>query len=128
MANRDYKAMAKEIYKWCLAHEAWDDCTIYFNGKAWSNKESWAYKGEEFGHKIDVNLYEYKNKNPRTYFEYGNPNTLSISTEGRLYEILNYYWEYDFMTEWYEDFIRMFDKYDGYIEFGNSWNFTFIED
>lgn len=121
----NYKAMANEVYKWCLAHGAWNDCIIYFDGKAWTTDDEW---GGEQGKKIGYDLYEYENKVCTDYFEYGNPNTLSVSTEGTLYEILNYYWEYEFMTEWYEDFIGLFDKYDGYIELGNSWNFTFVED
>ena len=121
----NYENMARDIYEWCVAHEAWDDCIIYFNGKAWATLSEWS---GEYGKKIAENLYEYENKNPKDYFEYGNPDTLSMSFEGMLYQIVNAYWEWDFMVEWYDEFNSLFDKYNGYIEFGHAWNFSFVED
>ena len=121
----DYKEMAQDVYEWCVKHESWEDACIYFDGKAWATWKEWS---GEYGKKIADGLYEYDGKNPCDYFEYGNPNTLSMSFEGTLYQILNAYWEWDFMVEWYEDFMNLFNKYNGYIEFGHSWNFTFVED
>lgn len=125
MAKTNYNAMAKEIYNWCVAHEAWDDACIYFNGKAWATWSDW--HGVQ-GKKIAEGLYEYEDKNPCDYFEFGNPNTLSMSFEGTMYSIMNYYWEYDFMVKWFDEFHELFDKYNGYIEMGHAWNFTFVED
>lgn len=128
MAKVNYEQMAKEIYEWCMAHDAWRDCTIYFNGKAWSNCDTWGYHGEEIGKKIGEHLYEYENKNPKTYFEYGNPDTLSMAFEGKLCTICNAYWENEVWVEWYEEFMNIFNKYGGYAEFGHHWNLTFVED
>lgn len=124
-----YEQMAKEIYEWCVAHEVWDGCVIYFNGKAWDSYQDWGFKGKEFGKKIGEELYEFENKNPKDYFKYANPNTLSMAFDGSdLYYIFNAFWEDKTWLKWHEDFHAMFDKYNGYIELGNSWNFTFVED
>ena len=120
----NYMCMAEDIYQWCIRHDAWEDCIIYFNGKAWTTLEKW--NGEE-GKKIGDSLYEYENRVCTDYFQYGNPDTLSMSFEGTLYHILNSYWEWDALTDWYEDFHALFDRYNGYIEFGHAWNFSFVE-
>ena len=50
-----YEALAKDIYNWCKENDIWDDNTIYFDGKAWSNSEYWdSCKGK----KIAENLYK----------------------------------------------------------------------
>lgn len=121
MTNTNYEQMAKDIYDWCMAHEAWQDVIIYFNGKAWSSHNEW--EGES-GKKIGERLYEYNEKNPCNYFQYGNPDTLSMSFEGELYNILNNYWEFEFMVDWFEDFQTIFDKYDSYYEQGHAWNLS----
>lgn len=125
MTKRDYEKMAKEIYKFCIGRELWQDCCIYFNGKAWASKNTW---GDKKGKEIGERLYEYEDMNPCDYFKYGNPDTLSMSYEGELYHVMNCYWESKTWTRWHDKFVAMFDKYDGYIEQGHAWNFTFVED
>lgn len=125
MTKRNYRAMAKEIYWFCIERELWQDCCIYFNGKAWASKDMW---GGKHGREIGEKLYEYENMNPCDYFEYGDPDTLSMSFEGELYRVMNAFWEDGLWVKWHDEFHNLFDKYEGYIEQGNSWNFTFIED
>jgi hypothetical protein len=114
-----YEALAKDIYNWCKEKDVWDDNTIYFDGKAWSNSSVWAgVKGK----KIADDLYEYEDKNPRTYFEYANPKTLSMSFEGGLYSVLNGYvlgW-----SKLEEEFLKLFEKYGCFYEMGNAWNLS----
>lgn len=114
-----YEALAKDIYNWCKENELWDDNTIYFDGKAWSNSSDWAgVKGK----KIAEDLYEYEDKDPSLYFEYANQDTLSMSFEGGLYSVLNGY-----VSGWPEledEFLKLFYKYDCYYEIGNAWNLS----
>ena len=114
-----YEALAKDIYNWCIEHGLWDDNTIYFDGKAWSNLPTW---GGEKGVKIGEDLYEYANRNPKHYFEYANPDTLSMSFEGSLNHVLNEY--VDNCLPLIEEFRELFHKYGLYWEFGNSWNLS----
>lgn len=118
-----YKLLAIDIYEWCKKHDLWGDNTIYFDGKAWSSSKTW--RGEN-GKKIAEDLYEYEGRNPRDYWEYANPKTLSMSFEGSLNYMLNGYTRG--YAKYYEQFNKLFDKYHCYWEFGNSWNFTVYED
>ena len=114
-----YKSLAIDIYEWCKKQDLWGDNTIYFDGVAWSNSETWAgIKGK----KITDDLYEYEDKNPRDYFEYANPQTLSMSFEGDLNHMLNGYIRGWVKIE--EQFSKLFAKYDLYYELGNSWNLS----
>ena len=122
VAFSKYKLLAIDIYEWCVKHDLWGDNTIYFDGKAWSNSETW--HGEN-GKKIAEDLYEYEDRNPRDYFEYANSDTLSMSFEGSLNHVLNGYTSG--YVKYYKQFNKLFDKYHVYWEFGNSWNFTVYE-
>lgn len=118
-----YKLLAIDIYEWCKKNDLWGDNTIYFDGKAWSSSKAW--RGDK-GKKIAEDLYEYEDRNPRDYWEYANPKTLSMSFEGSLNYMLNGYTRG--YAKYYEQFNKLFDKYHCYWEFGNSWNFTVYED
>ena len=111
--------LAKDIYNWCKAKDLWYDCCIYFNGVAWSSSPKW---GMVSGKKIGEDLYEYANKNPKDYFEYAHPETLSMSFEGPLYHVLNGY-TYGW-TKLENEFNKIFEKYDCYYEFGHAWNLS----
>jgi hypothetical protein len=114
--------LAKDIYKWCLKNGLWGDNIIYFDGKAWSSSSEWA---GIHGKQIAENLYEYEGKNPKDYFEYANPETLSMSFEGPLYEVLNAY-----RSGWVRleaQFAKLFEKYGLYYEMGYSWSLSAYE-
>lgn len=121
-AFSNYKLLAIDIYEWCKKHDLWGDNTIYFDGKAWSNSETW--HGEK-GKKIAEDLYEYEEKHPRDYFEYANPKTLSMSFEGSLNYVLNGYTSRSWKLE--EEFSKLFKKYALYYELGHSWNLSAYE-
>ena len=114
-----YKQLAIDIYEWCKKHDLWGDNIIYFDGKAWSNSEMW--RGEK-GKKIAEDLYEYEDKDPCDYFEYGNQDTLSMSFEGSLNYVLNGYARNSWRLE--EQFSKLFEKYNLYYELGHAWNLS----
>ena len=114
--------LAKDIYDWCIAKELWGDNIIYFNGKAWSSSSTWSgVKGKMIGE----DLYEYEDKNPLDYFEYANPDTLSMSFEGSLNYVLNGY-SYGWV-KLEAEFLKLFEKYGYYYEMGYSWSLSAYE-
>lgn len=122
LAFSKYKLLAIDIYEFCKKHDLWEDNTIYFDGKAWSNSETWTgVKGK----KITEDLYEYDDKNPSNYFEYANPKTLSMSFEGGLNHILNGYTRGCAKLE--EQFSKLFEKYGLYYEMGYAWSLSCYE-
>ena len=114
--------LAKDIYKWCMKKHLWGDNCIYFNGKAWASWNTW---GDTQGKQIGKNLYEYEGKNPKDYFEYINPNTLSMSFEGPLYHVLN--GNVSGWTRLESEFGHIFHNYGFYYELGNAWNLSVFE-
>jgi len=123
MDKEKIEQLAKEIYDFCVKNELWDDNCIYFNGKAWSSCSKW--NGEE-GKKIGERLYEYENKDPKTYFQWvAEPNILSMSFEGGLNYLLNEYLMCG--RKLLKEFTNIFNKYGLYYELGDSWNFTVAE-
>jgi len=123
MDKEKIEQLAKEIYDFCIKNELWGDCCIYFNGKAWSSLRKW--KDEE-GKKLDNTLYEYENKDPKTYFQWvAEPNILSMSFEGGLYSLLNGYSMC--CRKLSNEFSNIFNNYGLYYELGDSWNFTVAE-
>lgn len=83
---------------------------IYANGKRW----------------VDVVL-EDGDFNPRDYFEYCNPETISISFDGSpLYAMMNGY-NYSAEEErLITNMDNLFDEYDLYLEMGDSWNASLL--
>lgn len=117
------ESLAWDIYNWCKEHDLWQDITIYFDGKAWSSDSGeWGCgnHSEQLPLFMREDLYLYENKNPLDYFEYANPDTVSMSFEGELYYVLNGY-----TPGWVKleaEFLALFEKYGFYYELGNAWN------
>lgn len=120
--NNNMELLARDIFNWCVSKELWGDNIIYFNGKAWSSSSTWSgVKGKKIGDE----LYEYEDRNPLDYFEYANPEILSMSFEGALYHVLNGYvpgW-----TKLEAEFSKLFKKYGLYYECGHAWNLAAYE-
>lgn len=121
MTNRN-ESLAIDIYDFCKKHNLWGDCCIYFDGKALASWPDWH---GELGKKIDVDLYQYENRNPVEYFEYANKDTVSMSFEGPLYSVLNGYVRGGYKLE--EQFQKLFEKYGYYFEYGHAWNLSAYE-
>lgn len=121
LTAEEKEALATEVFNWLVDHEMWVDVAIYFNGKRWAtnNKEHTEFCYNEHKYFEDV-------ADPKDYFEYvREPNILSMSFEGALYDVLNGYsygWE-----ELEDEFGKIFEKYGLYYELGNSWNLTCYE-
>ena len=120
--EKNMEQLAMDIYKWCIKKGLWGDNTLFFDGKAWSSSSEW---GGIQGKQIAEKLYEYQGKNPKDYFEFANPDTLSMNFEGALYHVLNGYvsgW-----TRLEAQFAKLFKKYGLYYEHGHAWNLSAYE-
>lgn len=100
--------MAYEIMEFLKTEKLSDGVSIYFNNKR-MNKD-----GIEEG--------EF---NPKEYFEYAaDSHILSMSFEGRLNHVFNYYLSGSYCDEIIKNFIKILDKYGVWYELGNAWNLT----
>lgn len=113
--------LATEIFNWLVEHELWVDIQIYFNGKCWSTSNQ---DHTEFCYN-ENKYFEYEAE-PKDYFEYvREPNILSMSFEGSLYDVLN-----GCVSGWVkleDEFRKIFEKHGLYFELGNAWNLTCFE-
>lgn len=76
---------------------------------------------ENLAKEIREHLIEEENQNPRTYFEYVNPDhILSMSFEGPVCEMLYY----GILPSVRREFDKIFERYGLYYEFGHHWNFS----
>lgn len=109
------EALARDIYTWCIENDCWQDVYIYYNGKRMgtsgkdkNGKTVYCYGGTPF---IEDGY------DPRDYFQYvREPNILSMSFEGPLYQILNCHDMFALQD--------LFSKYGLYYECGNAWNLS----
>lgn len=124
MSNINYKKLAFEIIDFCMENGLWQDTTVYVDGCAFTDTKEW---GGISGMMIEPELFRYFNKNPKDYFEYASPNTLSMSFEGPLYRVINCYFESKSWSKLYEEFCAIFDKRGVYFEQGDAWNLSVYE-
>lgn len=89
---------------------------IYYNNKRISTYGEFNKEGE---YVTETKIEE--NKNPHNYFQYcAFDHIISISTEGRLYDKLNYG-----SGEFPQKLEKLFKELGIYYEMGNSWNLSF---
>lgn len=124
MSNINYKNLAFEIIDFCMENGLWQDTTVYVDGDAFADCKEW---GGISGMMVEPDLFKYTNKNPKDYFEYANPDTVSMSFEGPLYRVINCYFESKSWSKLYEEFCAIFDKHGVYFEQGDAWNLSVYE-
>lgn len=115
--------LACEIREFLISNDLWSDCTIYFNGKAFSTDD----RQGNFYYNNRKQLVVLEDQDPRNYFEYvAEPHTLSMSFEGDFYGCLNYTNEYgaEFDNRIMEEFSTILEKHGLYYELGNAWNLS----
>lgn len=129
MTAKKKEKIATEIMYFLVATEAMNACCIYFNGKCYC--EGTPHNGRypvldkqaiQSKYGVEYTIYTVGDINPKDYFEFTS-DIVSISTEGLLYDILNY----DECPDILDGFNAILDKYGLYYEMGNSWNFGLYE-
>ena len=116
---------ARDIIDWMIKHGLWIDTAIYVNGKRYGDYDG---KDYHYGNTWDCVFVE-DNMNPRDYFEFAG-DFLSMSFEGPLYEILNYYNDFiqGYDDKMIEEFNQIIGKYGAHFEMGDAWNLTLYKD
>lgn len=111
--------LAYEIREFLIKHKLWQDVRIYFNGKALATDDgngNYAYNDPD-------KLFVLDDMDPRQYFEYVG-DYLSMSFEGPLYDVMNWYAPVKYCNEITAEFNRILGKYGLYYEMGNAWNLS----
>ena len=103
-----FEELAKDLMAWLKENDLVSDTRIYIpNGKTWE------FENEDF--KL---LNE--NYRPSKVSKYLSDNTLCMTFEGGIFNVLNHYWEDCFDLE--EEFEEIFYKHGFYYEMGEPWN------
>ena len=117
VSQADFKTkpekLAKDIISYLLQKDMIDDTLIYVGGKRYFAKSnSWD------------EIYYDDNMNPKDYCEYAG-DILSISTEGFLYDALNYGFEWGSKVP--DELDVIFKKHGYYYEMCTSWFLTAVK-
>lgn len=111
------EALANDIKDFLIENQLTQDVRIYFNNKCYDwNGDS--YEDNKF--KVIEGIQG------STFFEYANDETVSMSFEGVLYEVLNYAFTSKHLRQ-LEEFEQVFEKHGVYFELGHSWNLSVFE-
>ena len=106
--------LANDIIKFLKENDLDTDVTLMYNGK------------RVFADTGDVeNIVS-----AGDYVEYFNDDTITMTFEGNLYELLNGYWDSEFNDTYqkmYDDFGKIFEKYGLYYELGYAWSLAAYE-
>ncbi|MFW5962130.1 MAG: hypothetical protein ACOCQR_00765 [bacterium] len=112
MSNKLEK-LAREIAELLSQRGMAYDTAIYYDGKrlqcfTTNEEDGWV---EEEGYKAS------------NYTEYANDETITMTFEGPMYDVLNYHADDEFV----EKFDMLIEKYGYMYELGNAWNLSLYE-
>tara|TARA_R100000995_G_C3480810_1_gene123770 strand:- start:1310 stop:1654 length:345 start_codon:yes stop_codon:yes gene_type:complete len=107
--------MVRKIESWLKKNRLTSCVRIYFNNKCFCWYDSSKNK------KI---IEDIKGSD---YFDYANDETISMSFEGPLYEVLNYACDSKRYETLEDEFINLIKSYGYYYELGNAWNLSMYE-
>ena len=134
-STKDMEKLAFQLFRYLKNKGLAGDIRIYFKGgRCISDHESYNPR-VHFTKKVHTfhgKEFEYWDCDDEIkgseYFEWSNDETLSVSTEGGLYGVLNYYvGGIDYCDRIHKELNEMFGKYGLYFEQGNDWNFSLYE-
>lgn len=102
--------IGQALIEYVQKHEFGTCTTIYFNNKRIRFDDATEYTTTT-------------NINVRDYLEYSNPQTVSMSYEGFMYNMFNY----NEFPNALEELHKIIDSFGYYTEFGHAWNFSLYE-
>lgn len=91
------------------SYELYLDCTIFCNGKRY------CYSNDKLETEEDADVSE--------WLDYYNPDTLSMSFDGDIYDVFNY----GALPSLWEKFDELISSYRYYYELGNAWNLSLYD-
>ena len=110
---------AKEIIDYLLSKEMMDDTFIYVNGKRYGTCDGEGHYN--YGTSSWDNVYVEDDKVGKDYCEYAG-DIISISSEGSLYDAMNYGFEWN--TKVPDEIYAILKRYGYYLEACTSWFWT----
>lgn len=116
--------LARDIIDLLLEKEIMDDTFIYVNGKRYGTYDG--EHGYNYGTNSWDNVYVEDDKIAKDYCEYAG-DILSISSEGPLYDLINYGWEFG-ESKTVKALDELFHKYGFYREDCTSWFYTAVKE
>lgn len=117
MTKKQNEKMALEIIRYLQAHSLFTDVSLYLNNKRYSSSQ---HRGDTVKQTRYGLYYITDNIDVADHVEYFNRETITMTFEGDLYDMLNYG---NGSVE--EDLNIIADKYNLYLEQGNAWNLAF---
>lgn len=113
--------MMIEIIEFLQQHEMFEDVFLYTNGHCYASTKTPDSKmcNTRFG-----SFYDYGERDVHEVSKYVNPETLTMSFDGLLYEDYNGYVNY---ADSYETIRKIADKYGLYPEQGEAFNLSMYE-
>lgn len=114
MNRKQNEKLANDLKGFIMENGLACDVRIYFNGKCYD----WC-KGELYGKEPEV----IEGIKGSQFFDYANDETVSMSFENEIYNMVNY-GEYPKTMKAFED---VFNKHGVYYELGNAWNLSVYE-
>lgn len=114
---------AMKIIEWLAKRELWYEVAIYVNGKRYSadsydkTKNPMRLQTPKDG----VTYYAVDVPDPTVIVEYANPDLITMTFEGPLYQALNY------DSDMEQAFMDLFEKRGLYFEYGYAWSLSAYE-
>ena len=114
---------AMKIIEWLAKRELWYEVAIYVNGKCYSadgydkTKNPVQLQTPKGG----VTYYATDVPDPTVIVEYANPDLITMTFEGPLYQALNY------DSDMEQAFMDLFDRHGLYFEYGYAWSLSAYE-
>lgn len=117
--------LASEIIRFLIEHELWFDTNIYTDGYCFSSNKRSNYEQID-GYSEPV--WKSKTDDIKPTCEYANENTLTMTFEGPLYEVLNYCLDMEYCDKLTKEFNAILEKYKMYYEQGHEWSLSLYFD
>ena len=115
------KSLMEDIIKYLYEHDLFEDVCIYTNGHLFScDKKDGAIPCSI----AQYTYYDHGEWDVQSQIEYNNPNTVTMTFEGPLYEAYNRYIPYAHAED---DIQQIADKYGLYAEQDYAWSLAFYE-
>lgn len=114
---------AMKIIEWLAKRELWYEVSIYVNGKRYSADSYDKTKNpvRRQTPKGGVTYYATDVTDPTVIVEYANPDLITMTFEGPLYQALNY------NSDTEQAFMDLFEKHGLYFEYGYAWSLSAYE-
>jgi hypothetical protein len=117
LTEKQREALAIRLIKYLVRKNLFYDVIIYINNQRWFSDEYKNATPKQITDKITV--YVQDNIDVKEYIEYSNPDTITVTYEGPLYDVLTYGSN---KTE--KEINAILDKYGLYLEYGYAWSFS----